>query len=122
MKIICDTEAFECGGVIHCYSYSKEMAEEYVRMGLFIGVGGVITFKNGRRLKETVEALPLESIVLETDCPYLSPEPERGSRNDSTKLDRVVDEIARIKGMAREDVIRVTEQNAKKLYRLLGKE
>ncbi len=69
-----------------------------------------------------MEALPLESIVLETDCPYLSPEPERGSRNDSTKLDRVVDEIARIKGMAREDVIRVTEQNAKKLYRLLGKE
>ena len=62
-------------GVIHCYSYSKEMAKEYVKMGFYIGVGGVVTFKNGRRLKETVEEIPLESILLETDCPYLAPEP-----------------------------------------------
>lgn len=119
MKIIRDTKAYECGGVIHCYSYSREMAEEYVKMGYYIGVGGVVTFNNARKLKETVEAVPLESIVLETDCPYLSPEPERGRRNDSTKLTFVVDEIARIKGLERQDVIRVTEDNAKRLYRLV---
>lgn len=119
MKIIRDTKAYECGGVIHCYSYSAEMAKEYVEMGYYIGVGGVVTFNNARKLKETVEAIPLESIVLETDCPYLSPEPERGRRNDSTKLTFVVDEIARIKGVERQDVIRVTEDNANKLYRLV---
>lgn len=118
MKMICDTKAYECGGVIHCYSYAKEMAREYVKMGYYIGVGGVITFKNGRKLKETVDALPLECIVLETDCPYLSPEPNRGKRNDSSNLIYVVDEIARIKGTTREEVIQITEHNAKSLYRL----
>ena len=118
MKIICQTKAYECGGVIHCYSYAKEMALEYVKMGYFIGVGGVVTFKNGRKLKETVEAVPIEHIVLETDCPYLSPEPYRGKRNDSSKLGYVVDEIARIKGMTAEEVIDITEQNARRLYRL----
>ena len=112
------TKAYDCGGVIHCYSYSREMAREYVKMGLFIGVGGVVTFSNARKLKETVEDIPLEMIVLETDCPYLAPEPYRGKRNDSTKLTYVVDEIARIKGVAREEVIRVTEENARRLYRL----
>lgn len=118
MKIIRNMRAYECGGVIHCYSYSKEMAEEYVKMGYYIGVGGVITFKNGRRLKETVEALPIDRIVLETDCPYLSPEPNRGKRNDSSNLIYVVDEIARIKGMTTEEVIQFTECNARSLYRL----
>lgn len=118
MKIIRDTKAYECGGVIHCYSYSKEMAKEYVKMGYFIGVGGVVTFKNGRKLKETVETISLEHIVLETDCPYLSPEPNRGKRNDSSNLFYVADEIARIKGVTREEVIEITENNAKRLYRL----
>lgn len=118
MQIIRETKAYECGGVIHCYSYSAQMAKEYVKMGYFIGVGGVITFSNGRRLKETVAALPLEHIVLETDCPYLAPEPDRGKRNDSTKLPRVVEEIARIKGTTCEEVIQITEQNARRLYRL----
>lgn len=120
MKIICETKAYECGGVIHCYSYAKEMALEYVKMGFFIGVGGVVTFKNGRKLKETVEAVPVGQIVLETDCPYLSPEPDRGKRNDSSKLSYVVREIARIKGMTDREVIAVTEQNARRLYRLDG--
>lgn len=118
MQIIRETKAYECGGVIHCYSYSAEMAKEYVKMGYFIGVGGVLTFSNGRRLKETVAALPMEQIVLETDCPYLAPEPDRGKRNDSTKLPRVVEEIARIKGMTCQEVIEITEQNARRLYRL----
>lgn len=105
-------------GVIHCYSYSKEMAEEYVKMGYYIGVGGVVTFKNGRRLKETVEAIPLTSIVLETDCPYLAPEPYRGKRNNSSYIKYAAQEIARIKGVPYEEVVRQTEENARKLYRL----
>jgi len=94
------------------------MAKEYVDMGFYIGVGGVITFKNGRRLKETVEAIPLSRIVLETDCPYLSPEPNRGKRNDSTNLIYVAREIAAIKGISEQKVIEETEKNARKLYRL----
>lgn len=118
MNLIWQTKAYDCGGVIHCYSYSKEMALEYVKMGFFIGVGGVVTFKNGRKLKETVEAVPIESIVLETDCPYLSPEPNRGKRNDSSNLVYVAEEIARLKNMDRETVIEITEQNARRLYRI----
>ena len=105
-------------GVIHCYSYSKEMAAEYVKMGYYIGVGGVVTFKNGRKLKETVEEVPLTSILLETDCPYLAPEPFRGKRNSSIYLSYVAQEIAKIKGITSEEVIRQTEINAKKMYGL----
>lgn len=65
------------GGVIHCFSYGKEMAREYLDMGLYLGIGGVVTFKNARKLKEVAEYAPLSQIVLETDCPYLSPEPNR---------------------------------------------
>ena len=105
-------------GVIHCYSYSKEMAKEYVKMGFYIGVGGVVTFKNGRRLKETVEEIPLESILLETDCPYLAPEPYRGKRNNSMYIKYVAKEIARLKGTTYEEVVAQTEENARKMYRL----
>ena len=105
-------------GVIHCYSYSKEMALQYVKMGFYIGVGGVVTFKNARRLRETVEAVPLASIVLETDCPYLAPEPYRGQRNNSFYIKYTAEEIARIKGVAAEEVICRTEENARRLYRL----
>ena len=103
-------------GIIHCYSYSKEMAEEYVKMGFHIGVGGVVTFKNGRRLKETVEMIPLSSIVLETDCPYLAPEPYRGKRNNSSYIKYVAEEIARLKNVTYEEVITQTEQTARELY------
>ena len=105
-------------GVTHCYSYSMEMAKEYVKMGFYIGVGGVVTFKNGRRLKETVEAIPLESILLETDCPYLAPEPFRGKRNNSMYIKYVAEEIARLKGTTYEEVVAQTEENARKMYRL----
>ena len=105
-------------GVIHCYSYSKEMAKEYVNMGFYIGVGGVVTFKNARKLKETVEELPLKSLVLETDCPYLAPEPYRGKRNDSIYLKYVAQEIARIKNTTYDAVVRQTELNAKEMYGL----
>lgn len=118
MHIIKETRAYECGGVIHCYSYSPEMAEEFVAMGYYIGVGGVVTFKNARKLVQTVETIPLKKIVLETDCPYLSPEPHRGERNDSTRLSYVAQKIADIKGITEEEVIETTRKNAEALYRL----
>ena len=104
--------------VIHCYSYSPEMAREYVKMGYYIGVGGVVTFKNARRLKDTVKEIPLESIVLETDCPYLAPEPFRGKRNSSLNLPYIAKEIAEIKEISCENVVQQTEINARKLYNL----
>ena len=118
MQIIQETKAYECGGVIHCYSYSPEMAEEYVKMGYYIGVGGVVTFKNGKKLKSVVEAIPLTSIVLETDCPYLAPEPNRGKRNESAYIQYVAEEIARLKGISVEEVLTQTEINAKQVYQL----
>ena len=105
-------------GVIHCFSYSKEMAVEYVKMGVYIGVGGVVTFKNARKLKETVEEIPLTSIVLETDCPYLAPVPYRGKRNNSAYIKYIAEEIAVIKGISYEEVVEQTEKNARDLYNL----
>ena len=118
MTIIKEENAAEVGGIIHCYSGSAEQARQYVDMGFYIGVGGVITFKNARRLIETVESIPLASIVLETDCPYLAPEPHRGKRNDSSLLPLVVDRVAEIKGIAPDEVIDITTENAKKVYKL----
>ena len=108
--------AEETGGVIHCFSYGKELAKIFLDMGFFIGVGGVVTFNNGRKLKEVVEYIPLDRIVIETDCPYLAPVPFRGKRNDSRKLAHVVQQIADIKGISTEEVEEVTFRNAYKLY------
>lgn len=105
-------------GVIHCFSYSAELAREYVKMGFYIGIGGVVTFKNARKLKETAAEVPLEQIVLETDCPYLAPVPNRGKRNSSLNLKYVAEEIARIRGLATEEVIEQTAINAKQLYNI----
>jgi len=105
-------------GVIHCFSYEAEMAREYIKMGFYLGIGGVATFKNGRKLKEVIEDTPLEKIVLETDCPYLAPVPFRGKRNSSEKLSYVVSAIAEIKGITEGEVERITWENACKLYRL----
>lgn len=104
--------------VIHCYSYSVEMAREYVKMGYYIGVGGVVTFKNAKKLKAVVEEIPLERILLETDCPYLAPVPFRGKRNSSLNLPYVAEEIAGLKGITSEEVIQQTEKNARELYAL----
>lgn len=105
-------------GVIHCYSYSKEMAQEYIKMGFYIGVGGVVTFKNAKKLKEVVENIPLTSIVLETDCPYMAPEPNRGKRNNSAYICYVAEKIAELKGITYEEVVEQTEKNARDMYRL----
>lgn len=106
------------GGVIHCFSYGVEMAREYLNMDYYLGIGGVLTFKNAKKLKEVVEYAPMDKLVLETDCPYLTPVPYRGKRNSSLYLPYVVEEMAEIKGMTTDEVIRVTRENAKRLYRL----
>ncbi len=111
-------KAGEIGGVIHCFSYGIEMAREYLNMGFYLGIGGVVTFNNGRKLKEVVEYMPLDRIVLETDCPYLSPVPNRGKRNSSLNLLYVAEAISQIKGISPEEVIKITNQNARNLYRL----
>lgn len=116
MEIMKEAAADGIPGVIHCYSYSKEQALEYIDMGYYIGVGGVVTFKNARKLKETVEAIPLERILLETDCPYMAPEPNRGKRNSSLYLTYVADAIAGLKGVTPEEVKTVTYENALCLF------
>lgn len=110
--------AGETGGVVHCFSYGKEMAREYLNMGFYLGIGGVLTYKNGKKLKEVADYAPMDRIVLETDCPYLSPTPFRGKRNSSANLTYVAEELAAIKGMTVEDVIAQTTKNARMLYRM----
>lgn len=109
----------DVGGVIHCFSYGKEMAREYLTMGFYLGIGGVLTFKNARKLKEVVEYMPLDQLVLETDCPYLAPVPNRGKRNTSLNLPFVVREISIIKGIPEETVMEITSSNAKRLYKMI---
>ena len=116
LEILRNENAPEAGGIIHCFSYSAEVAEQCVDMGFYIGVGGVVTFKNGRKLKETVEAVPLDRIVVETDSPYLAPVPYRGKRNSSEYLPYIIDEIARIKGIEPEEVQEATWANAVRIF------
>lgn len=111
-------KAGEIGGVIHCYSYTKETAKTFLDMGFYFGIGGVLTFKNAKKLKEAVEYIPLERIVLETDCPYLAPEPNRGKRNSSLNIPYVIRAMAEIKGVDEETIRRVAWENSHRLYRL----
>ena len=119
MEIMKEAHVQGIKGVIHCFSYSKEQAQEYVKMGYYIGVGGVATFKNAKKLKEVIETIPLEKILLETDCPYMAPEPYRGKRNSSLYLPYVVEKIAGLKGVTAKEVEEVTYRNAEQLF--LGK-
>lgn len=116
VEIMKAERAEEIGGVVHCYSYSRELAKTFLDMGYFFGIGGVVTFNNGRKLKEVVNYVPMDRIVLETDCPYLAPVPFRGKRNDSGKLSFVAEMIAQIKGISVQEVERITRQNAFALY------
>ncbi len=112
--------AEKTGGVIHCYSYSKELSKTFLDMGFFIGVGGVVTFNNGKKLKEVVDYVPLDRIVIETDSPYLAPVPFRGKRNDSRKLTYVTEQIAQIKGISTAKVEEITYRNAFMLYKKMA--
>lgn len=112
------SKASECGGVVHCFSYPVEEARKYVDMGFYIGIGGVVTFKNSHKLKEVVQYLPLESILLETDCPYMAPEPYRGKRNSSLYIPEIAKVIADLKGISYDEVVNVTNANAKRMYKI----
>lgn len=103
-------------GVIHAFAYSVEQARIYVSLGFYLGIGGVVTYKNSKKLKKIVTEMPLERLLLETDCPYLTPEPHRGERNTSANLSYVAETIAGLKGITREEVERVTWDNACHLF------
>lgn len=118
LRVMKEEKSEEIGGVIHCFSYSAEMAEEYLKMGFYLGIGGVVTFKNAKKIKEVVQMAPMERILLETDSPYLAPVPYRGKRNSSLYLPYVVREIAEIKGISEEEVIEITEKNAVRLFQV----
>ena len=105
------------GGVFHCYSGSAEMARQLVNMGWYIGFTGVLTFKNARKAVETAASIPLERIVLETDCPFMAPEPFRGKRNDPGYLPKMAEKLAEIRGISVDEVVKITTENAKRLYR-----
>ena len=108
----------EVKGVFHCYSGSAEMAKELVKRGWYIGFTGVLTFKNARKAIEVARTIPLDRIVIETDCPYMSPEPFRGKRNDPGKVYRMAEKLAEIHGISVEEAQRITFENGKKLYRI----
>lgn len=112
------SKAETAGAIIHCFGYGVEQARQYLNLGYYLGIGGVITFTNGRKLKEVVEYAPLEQLVLETDCPYLAPVPHRGKRNSSLNLTYVAQEIAQIKKVDYDTVLKVTEENAMKFYKI----
>ena len=115
-----ESKADEVGAVLHCFGYGVEQARQYLNMGFYLGIGGVVTFTNGRKLKEVVAYAPLDHLVLETDCPYLSPVPYRGKRNSSLYLPYVAQEIANIKGIDYDTVVNITNENAKRLYKMKG--
>ncbi len=104
-------------GVIHCFTGSLETAKRYIELGFYLGIGGVVTFKNAR-LAEVVKALPLENIILETDAPYLSPEPLRGKRNEAKNVWLVAEKIADLKGLNLDEVIDITNKNTIQLFDL----
>ena len=106
-------------GVFHCFSGSKELALWLVERGWYIGFTGVVTFKNARRALEAVQALPMDRILIETDCPYMAPEPYRGRRNDSRYVPLVAAKIAEIKGISPEEAGNITAENAKRLFSIL---
>ena len=116
MKVV--DEFPEVKGVFHCYSGSAEMAKELIKRGWYIGFTGVLTFKNARKAVEVASSIPLDRIVIETDCPYMAPEPFRGKRNDPGKIYRMAEKLAEIRGLTLEEIHRITVENGKKLYRI----
>ncbi|MGN1314028.1 MAG: TatD family hydrolase [Lachnospiraceae bacterium] len=120
-RIMKEEEADRLKGVIHCYSYTKETARDYLNWNYYFGIGGVSTFQNAKKLKEAVEYIPIENIILETDSPYLAPGPYRGKRNSPLNLPIIARTIAGIKQMDVEEVIEVTGKNSRQLYHLPAK-
>jgi len=118
LNIIKEQKANEIGGVVHCYSGSVEMAKELLDYNFYISVGGSLTFKNAKKLVEVVRWIPMDRLLIETDSPYLTPEPHRGKRNDSSYVKFVAEKVAEIKQLSFEKVADVTLKNAKKLFKI----
>ena len=119
-QIMEEEKAFECGGVIHCFSGDWEFAQKMIDKKFYISFSGIITFKKSTELREVVKKVPTEYILVETDAPYLTPEPFRGKKNEPAYVRKVAEKIAEIKGLTLEDVARVTTLNARRLFRLGG--
>lgn len=116
VEILKEEGASEVGGIMHCFSGSVEVAEECINMNFYISLGGPVTFKNARKPKEVAEAVPLDKLLIETDCPYLAPHPHRGKRNEPGYVKLVAEEIATLKGITYEEVAKKTTENAKKFF------
>ena len=118
LDVIREENVGDVGGIVHCFSGSKEMATEVIKHGLYIAIGGVVTFKNAKKLVDVVRMIPEDRLLVETDLPYLAPEPFRGSRNTSANLKYIVEKIAEIRGDTPEHIAKVTTENAKRVYGL----
>ena len=117
-EIIKNTKSPEIGCVLHCYSGNVELAKEYVKMGCYISIPGTVTFKNNKKTREVAKEIPLEYLLIETDSPYMAPEPHRGKRNDPSFVAFVADKIAQEKGISHENVCEATKENAKRLFNI----
>ncbi len=106
------------GGVVHCFSGSAEMAREIIKTGMYIGVGGVLTFKNAKKIQEVAKSIPLDRMLLETDAPYMAPEPHRGKINNSAYIKFVAEKLAELRGDTTENILKITKENAEKLFNI----
>lgn len=118
MNILKEENASQAGGVLHCFSGSLEMARECLEMGFYISIAGPVTFNNARKLQEVAASIPLDRLLIETDAPYLTPEPNRGKRNESAYVVNVARKIAELKNISVEDIAHATTANAKKLFNI----
>jgi TatD DNase family protein len=118
VDILREEGAEEVGGIMHCFSGSSEIAQECVDMNFYISLGGPVTFKNAKKPKEVAQEIPLERLLIETDCPYLAPHPNRGKRNEPAYVKLVAEQIAELKGISVEEVERITTENANKLFNI----
>ncbi len=118
LKLLKEEKAFDLGVLMHCFSGSAELAKQYIKLGAKISIAGPVTFKNAKKLIEVVEAIPVEHLLIETDAPYLTPEPFRGKRNESTYVKYTAQKVAEIKGMPFEEIARITCENALAFFRI----
>ena len=118
LEILKRTNAKEVGGILHAFSGSVEMAMEVIKLGFYIGLGGPVTFKNARKAVEVAQAIPLEYLVIETDCPYMAPVPFRGKRNEPMLVQHTAAKIAELRGISVEELIEATYQNGKRIYQI----
>ncbi|HEY4554004.1 MAG TPA: TatD family hydrolase [Bacillaceae bacterium] len=116
VNILREEEASEVGGIMHCFSGSVEIAKECMEMNFYISLGGPVTFKNAKKPKEVAQEVPMDRLLIETDCPYLAPHPNRGKRNEPAYVRLVAEQIAELKGISLEELAEATTRNAKKVF------